>query len=116
MTTKFDVIDWPIYRGDTETRLLSITQNSAPYNLTGYSITCQARLTEDSASALFQVPCTDLQNGSSYGAGVVAVVLPAAATKNLANNAVADVRAVLSTVETTLAKFRLLVTKDVTRV
>lgn len=115
MTTKYDLIDWQIYRGDTESRLLSVTQNSAAYNFTGYSITCQARLTEDSATPLFEVACTDLENGSSYGAGVVAVVFPPAVTKNLATNAVADVRAVLSNIEITIAKFRLLVTKDVTR-
>lgn len=118
MTTKFDVDEWQIYQGNTETKVLSCWANAAhtlAFDLSGYSITCQARETEDSASVLFTVGCTNSVGGCNYESGVVAVTFPAVHTSKITKGAVADVLAVLSDIKTTLAKFRLVPTKGVTR-
>lgn len=87
MTTNFQEANLSQYAGDRAVHTLSIlTSSGAAYNLTGYTLTAQARMVPDDGDKVFDTASTsgmaiaDATNGSVFSTGTVVLVIPAAIT------------------------------------
>ncbi len=109
-------INIQIYRGDTKD-IRFMVKNSAgiAYDLTGFTIRSQARLSADSEETLFDITVEDGYNGSDFSTGIVVLRIPADDTADLPPSCVYDIQAESSSMTFTIAKGRLVLRKDVTR-
>lgn len=115
MATKFDDSNLKVYRGDREPYKFTVTENGAPKDLSGHTITAQAREDFDSATTLFDITITDSVDGNDHVNGIVVLIISSAITTLLPEKSRYDIQAVLGTEKFTIAKGQLLLTKDVTR-
>lgn len=117
-TTNRENTDLTLIRGNDETPLFTFYTSSAlttVVNLTGATITMQARKEMDSPDTLFSVTAADSTFGSVYASGIVGVRIPKASMDTLTNRCVYELRSVLSGVTTTLARGVINVVKNVVR-
>lgn len=114
MSTKFDAIDLQVYAGDTETFTFSITQASAPANLSGYTVSATIKRSAGDGTALQTITCTDGLNGNNFLSGTVVMVLTAAVTAALPELCVYQLRAANGTTDViTLARGSIALTRGV---
>jgi len=114
--TNHDSIDLEIIQGDTATFTFTITDSTgAVVNLTGATITSQARATVEAADTVWNIIITDGSGGAVFSAGTVVLTIPATTTIKLSSGMVYDIKSVLSGVTTTLAKGFVNVIKRVSR-
>lgn len=115
MVTKFDDANLNIYRGDREVFQFSVTEGGSPKDLTGATVVCQGREDFDDATTLFDITITDGVDGNDFPTGQIVLVLPATLTEVLPAKSRYDIQVSVGTEKFTIAKGKLLVTKDVTR-
>jgi len=115
MVTKFDDANLFVYRGDREVYKFTVTEGGVAKDLTGATITCQGREDFDSATTLFDFSIIDGVDGSNFSTGLVVVVLPSVTTEILPDESRYDIQVVIGGEKFTIAKGKLLVTRDVTR-
>ena len=117
MNTNRDNENLDFYRGDTGFHEFKLKNDEGePYNLTGFAVRSQARLTPDAETAIFDVTITDGQNGNSFSTGLIYLLVPPSVTKDMPPQCHYDIQAISGSLTITLAKGMINTPADVTRV
>ena len=115
-TTKFDNIELNVFRGDTEAFTFNVKNSAgAAFDLSTYTVRAQARKSEDSSTAAFDITIAD-SAPSAFSTGVVVLQLPAATTAAMEGQYLFDIQATKTNSTITIARGIITVTKDITRI
>jgi len=109
MTTNFQETNLSQYAGDRALHTFTLTSGGSAYNLTGYTITAQARLSINDGDKIFDTAVTsgmaiaDGSNGSVFSTGTIVLLIPAAVTIKMPEECRYQLQAVSGSIVVTLA-------------
>lgn len=121
MTTQFQETNLNQFRGDRALHTFTLTSGGSAYNLTGYTITAQARYRPDAQDKIFDSAVTsgmaiaDATNGSVYSTGTIVLLIPAAVTQGMPDECFYNLQAVSGSVVVTLASGKIFTIGDAAR-
>lgn len=121
MTTNFQETNLSQYAGDRALHTFTLTSGGAAYNLTGYTITAQARMLPDDGDKVFDTASTsgmaiaDATNGSVFSTGTVVLLIPAAVTIRMPERCFYQLQAVSGSIVVTLAHGLIFTYGEITR-
>lgn len=117
LTTNYDDENLEFLRGRTgKHQFILKDEDGNPYNLIGYSVKCQARLTWNAGDPpLVDLNIVDGSEGNSFVDGVINITIPASITLTLPNQCAYDIVAISGSLKIPLVKGFLNTLPSVTR-
>lgn len=116
MTTNYENENLTFYRGSTGYHefILEVPETGLPFDLTGFEVRCQARLTADAEEVIFDVEIED-GGRNEFDKGHIFLYVDPSITRTMPNHCVYDILASSGSIVLPLAKGSINTLASVTR-